>query len=88
MSQTPASTRSPAPAFGQHNHDVLGGLLGLNEADIAELTARGVIADAPRPGMIAPRQLDLEGLLAAKRLREIDRDFESRLQVQFGRGKA
>jgi benzylsuccinate CoA-transferase BbsF subunit len=88
MSQSTASTRSPAPAFGQHNHDVLGGLLGLNEADIAELTARGVIADAPRPGMIAPRQLDLEGLLAAKRLREIDRDFESRLQVQFGRGKA
>jgi benzylsuccinate CoA-transferase BbsF subunit len=88
MSQTPASTRSPAPAFGQHNHEVLGGLLGLKDEEIAELTGLGVIADAPRPGMIAPRQLDLDGLLAANRLREIDPDFESRLHAQFGQHKA
>lgn len=34
-----------APTLGQHNEDILGGLLGLSAAEIAELAAAGVIGD-------------------------------------------
>ena len=43
MSQTPASIRDDAPAIGQHTDEVLGGLLGLREAELAELRAGEVI---------------------------------------------
>ncbi|HJN92695.1 MAG TPA: CoA transferase, partial [Dehalococcoidia bacterium] len=36
-----------APDFGQHNAEVLGGIIGLGEAEIAELAEAGIIADAP-----------------------------------------
>lgn len=44
--------RRHAPLFGEHNTEVLGGLLGLSEAELAELTAAGIIANAPvNPGV-------------------------------------
>jgi crotonobetainyl-CoA:carnitine CoA-transferase CaiB-like acyl-CoA transferase len=39
--------RRPAPRFGEHNREVLCGLLGLSEAELGELAAAGVIAEAP-----------------------------------------
>ena len=38
---------TPAPTMGQHNADVLGGLLGLSADEIAALAASGVIGTAP-----------------------------------------
>ena len=43
MSQTPASIRDDAPAIGQHTDEVLGGLLGLTEAELEDLRAAGAI---------------------------------------------
>ncbi len=43
MSQTPASIRDDAPAIGQHTDEVLGGLLGLTEAELVDLRATGII---------------------------------------------
>ncbi|MCY4488617.1 MAG: CoA transferase, partial [Deltaproteobacteria bacterium] len=43
MSQTPASIRDDAPAIGQHTEEVLGGLLGLTEAELADLRNTAVI---------------------------------------------
>ncbi|MGD9701562.1 MAG: CaiB/BaiF CoA transferase family protein [Acidimicrobiia bacterium] len=37
----------PAPYLGQHNHEVLGGLLGLDEKEIAELERDKIIGNAP-----------------------------------------
>jgi crotonobetainyl-CoA:carnitine CoA-transferase CaiB-like acyl-CoA transferase len=45
---TPRWLRSPAPTLGQHNREVLGGLLGLSDGEIDALAAAGVIGTRPR----------------------------------------
>jgi crotonobetainyl-CoA:carnitine CoA-transferase CaiB-like acyl-CoA transferase len=39
--------RTPAPTLGQHNREVLGGILGLSDAEIDALEANGVIGTRP-----------------------------------------
>jgi crotonobetainyl-CoA:carnitine CoA-transferase CaiB-like acyl-CoA transferase len=39
--------RFPAPTLGQHNHEVLSSILGLEEAEIEQLEAGGVIGTRP-----------------------------------------
>lgn len=43
FSGTPQKPIEPAPGLGQHNREVYGGLLGLSEARIDELTQSGVL---------------------------------------------
>ena len=43
LSATPPEYRSPPPVLGQHTEEVLSGLLGLAEGEIAELRAKGVL---------------------------------------------
>jgi crotonobetainyl-CoA:carnitine CoA-transferase CaiB-like acyl-CoA transferase len=40
--------RSPSPTLGQHNHEILVDDLGLDEAQYAELEAKGIIGDRPK----------------------------------------
>jgi crotonobetainyl-CoA:carnitine CoA-transferase CaiB-like acyl-CoA transferase len=47
LSETPATFRRPAPGLGQHNREVLGGLLDMTDAELEELHAAGVIAEQP-----------------------------------------
>ncbi|HSP55408.1 MAG TPA: CoA transferase [Dehalococcoidia bacterium] len=39
--------RGPAPMLGEHNHDVLQGLLGLSDAEVVALEERKIIGDTP-----------------------------------------
>ena len=47
LSDTPATYRRGAPGLGEHNHEVLTGILGMSEAQVSELLAAQVIADRP-----------------------------------------
>jgi crotonobetainyl-CoA:carnitine CoA-transferase CaiB-like acyl-CoA transferase len=47
LSKTHRRTTVPAPGLGDHNHDVLGNLLGLSAQEIATLEAQGVIGTRP-----------------------------------------
>jgi crotonobetainyl-CoA:carnitine CoA-transferase CaiB-like acyl-CoA transferase len=40
--------RTPAPTFGQHNHEVLSSILGFDSSTIENLERQGVIAQRPR----------------------------------------
>ncbi len=48
LSATPLHADRPAPLLGEHNHAVLGGLLEMSAAEIAELEHAGVIGTQPR----------------------------------------
>jgi crotonobetainyl-CoA:carnitine CoA-transferase CaiB-like acyl-CoA transferase len=43
LSRTPGELRSPAPTLGEHNDEILRGILGLSAADIARLQEEQVI---------------------------------------------
>lgn len=43
LSATPADYRIPPPLLGEHSEEVLTGLLGMTEADVAALKAKGIV---------------------------------------------
>jgi benzylsuccinate CoA-transferase BbsF subunit len=43
LSRTPGALRSPAPSLGQHNDEVLSGLLGMSTAEIEQLKQEKVV---------------------------------------------
>ena len=43
LTATPGRTDWPGPTLGEHNREVLGGLLGIQDAALEELARRGVI---------------------------------------------
>ncbi len=43
-SRTPMTVRMPTPELGEHNEQVLGGLLGIAPGEIARLIEAGVVA--------------------------------------------
>jgi crotonobetainyl-CoA:carnitine CoA-transferase CaiB-like acyl-CoA transferase len=47
FSATPLGPSAPAPCLGEHNGPVLGGLVGLEEEELQDLAARGVIGTEP-----------------------------------------
>lgn len=51
FSQFDTDARHPAPRLGEHNQDVLQGLLGLSDDEMASLAERKVIGDTPDPAV-------------------------------------
>ncbi len=44
LSETPAGPARPAPQYGEHNEEILKGLLGLSDAEIEDLAATGALS--------------------------------------------
>jgi crotonobetainyl-CoA:carnitine CoA-transferase CaiB-like acyl-CoA transferase len=80
MSESQPKAR-PAPAFGEHTREVLSGVLGLSNDAIDELYQAGVLAAAPRDGLVNPRVLELDQALADGRLAEIDPGYRGRFEA-------
>ena len=47
FSRTPGTIRSTAPLFGEHNVEILQGLLGLGDEEISALEADQIIGTVP-----------------------------------------
>jgi len=47
LSNSPRATSTPAPGLGEHNYQVLSGLLGLSKSEIDTLAQKGVIGNTP-----------------------------------------
>ena len=47
LSNSPRATSTPAPGLGEHNYQVLNGLLGLSKSEIDTLAQKGVIGNTP-----------------------------------------
>jgi crotonobetainyl-CoA:carnitine CoA-transferase CaiB-like acyl-CoA transferase len=51
LSETPARMRRPAPWLGEHNHEILSGLLGCDAAEMARLEAADITGTVPESGI-------------------------------------
>ena len=83
--KTPGTIRSAAPTLGEHNREVLSGLLGLNDPNIAEMTDAGVIGTAPANPR-ASRQTTNETQLSQGRIVRWEPDFEDQVRRKFDTG--
>ena len=82
-----ASAQGPAPTLGQHNQEVLGGLLGLSDEELAELEEQKVIAtrpDIPYPPEAISKALKLpfDRYLKAGILRAVEPDYREQLGLE------
>jgi crotonobetainyl-CoA:carnitine CoA-transferase CaiB-like acyl-CoA transferase len=74
LDDAPLAITRPAPQLGEHNREILSGLLGLTDAQIADLNAQGVIGDRiPAGRSIAP--LALDAMRRNRRIGEHDPDY-------------
>jgi len=78
LNRTPLSVRGPGPTIGQHNRDVIQGLLGYDDARYAELEQAGIVGTRPK----SPRpitHLSMDERVRRGRLESYDADYKERL---------
>ena len=83
LSETPADPPRAAPIMGQHNRQILAGLLGKTDAQIAALEQSNVIGYAP----LTPRGVrrpSLDEQVRQGRMQRYDTDYAERVAVWFG----
>ena len=81
--RTPGSIRRAAPTLGEHNAEVLGGILGLPESDTEAMERAGMIGTAPtRSSPADPPSNEL--LLEQGRVVRYEPDFEEQVRRRFG----
>ncbi len=80
------ASRGPAPKLGEHNREVLQGLLGLSDEELAGLEAEKAIGDAPLfeapvEAIRTNLQWPLEALLEMGALAALEPDFKRQLGI-------
>lgn len=80
FSKMPLHVRGPAPTFGQHNREIVQGLLGYDEARYRALEAAGVVTDVPVKPRAAP-DMSMDQRVALGRLAYWDPDYKQRLGI-------
>jgi crotonobetainyl-CoA:carnitine CoA-transferase CaiB-like acyl-CoA transferase len=81
FSKMPLHVSGPAPTFGQHNRDVVCGLLGYDEARYEALTSAGILVDKPvkaRPLF----EMSMDERVKLGRLAYWDPDYKKRLGIE------
>ena len=85
LSDTPAVPPQPAPIMGQHNRDILAGLLGRTDHEIAALEEAQIIGYAP----LSPRGVrrpSLDEQVRQGRMQRYDIDYAERVARWFAVG--
>ena len=80
FSGMPVAVRGPAPTFGQHNCEVIRGILGYGESRCEELERAGVIAEKPVLMRVVP-DMSMDERVRLGRLAYWDRDYKERLGI-------
>jgi hypothetical protein len=81
LDKTPLAVAGPAPVFGQHNGDVIHGILGYTDRRCAELEQAGILAAYPRTPRI-PSPMSMDERVEQGRLAYSDLDFKERLGIE------
>ena len=77
----PLSVQGAAPTFGQHNRDVIQGMLGYDDSRYSELEQAGVVATQPtalRPIV----HMEMDERIHQGRLASWDPDYKERLDTE------
>ena len=83
LSDTPAVPPQPAPIMGQHNRDILAGLLGRTDDEIVALEAAQIIGFSP----LSPRGVrrpSLDEQVRQGRMQRYETDYAARVAQWFG----
>ena len=83
LSGTPAIAPMPAPIMGQHNRDMLAGLLGRTDGEIAALEEAQIVGYSP----LSPRGVrrpSLDEQVRQGRMQRYDTDYAERVREWFG----
>jgi crotonobetainyl-CoA:carnitine CoA-transferase CaiB-like acyl-CoA transferase len=78
FSKTPVTMKGPAPSLGQHNRELLKGVLGYDDARCDELEEAGIIATTPT-NHVRPPDLSMDELVRRGRLAYHDPEYKGKL---------
>jgi len=81
VSKTPVSVKGPAPKLGQHNREIVTGVLGYSDAQYNELAGMGIVSDQPAEMPQLPT-LNMDELVKLGRLAYYDPQFKEKLGIQ------
>jgi len=81
LSKLPLAVRGPGPRLGEHNQEILGGVLGYSPARMAELEGAGIIATRPTNAR-KPVSMPMEERVKSGRLAAWDPDYKERLGME------
>jgi crotonobetainyl-CoA:carnitine CoA-transferase CaiB-like acyl-CoA transferase len=80
LSKTPIAVRGPGPTLGQHNREVVQGILGYSDAQYAELERKGIVGTTPT-NVRKLAHMEMDEHVRQGRLAFWDPDFKKRLGI-------